>query len=434
MTSQSTIAARVARAPNPWYFLGISCAREARVTVLQYRTDSDEDAPTSYRYDRGQLGPPRKTKEGYLILEGYAAKPGILEYRTPNGIRRELVLPDELARPSSMDSLKHKPATFKHPKPADRPVGPHNVKRLGVGDVPKVWVDEHGFLQVKVIVRDAEAIQAIESLKSVELSPGYIVMVEMTSGEHDEFGPYDAIQRGRLYDHLAIVDRARGGSEVRLRVDSDDNQVDSPPDGAPALEEPKMNPTLLAVAMLLSVRVDAADTDETLGPKVTAAAQDIKDKAERVDAAEVEVTSATERADAADAAKTKAEADLATEQEAHRADSMDLPALQDWHAKRSVLEARAKVAKVEKVDEMDNEALTKAVVVAVVTDAKTDAEPAYYSAAFDMLPEIKVDGAGSWSGLRKERRKDSDDKPAKPIQTSTAKTWNKSFEANRPTK
>jgi hypothetical protein len=42
----------------------------------------------------------------------------------------------------------------------------------------------------------------------------------MTAGTHAVYGAYDGIQVEREYNHLAIVDAARGGHEVRLRADA----------------------------------------------------------------------------------------------------------------------------------------------------------------------------------------------------------------------
>src|SRR5690606_36395618 len=52
------------------------------------------------------------------------------------------------------------------------------------------------------------------------LSPGYTCRIDETPGTHPIFGPYDAIQRDRVYNHVAHTDSPRGGPTVRLRVDS----------------------------------------------------------------------------------------------------------------------------------------------------------------------------------------------------------------------
>lgn len=182
---------------------------------------------SQWRYDRGDLLPPVETEEGYLLLEGFPVKPGILTYRKSDGSTvRELVLPEELYKADSLISMGRKPVTLEHPEVGE--VTPDNVGTLAVGDVDgEVEVASNGFVRVKMAVRRADAIGAIRGGK-VQLSPGYTVDVDPTPGVHEVYGPYDAIQRNRRYNHVAIVGNARGGPSVRLRFDSEDAEMIEP--------------------------------------------------------------------------------------------------------------------------------------------------------------------------------------------------------------
>jgi hypothetical protein len=181
---------------------------------VTYRADSA--AAWEQRYDRGELLPAQDGPAGTLLVEGFAAREGVLTYRDANGgLRRELVPAETLA--ASAGGLARAPVTLEHPS---EDVSPDNVGQLGVGDTDgEVSVEKGGFVRVRLAVRRRDAVDAIRRGKQ-ELSPGYRVRVEMTAGTHPVYGAYDGIQVEREYNHLAIVDAARGGHEVRLRADA----------------------------------------------------------------------------------------------------------------------------------------------------------------------------------------------------------------------
>jgi hypothetical protein len=172
-----------------------------------------------YRIDNGlSLRPSHQTPEGYRYCEGFAAKAGVLVYRRADGsVVRELVDEETLSDPESQASLALKPVTLHHP---EQDVGPENIGELGVGLVgPQVITMAGGYVKVVLTVTRADALEAIEK-GITELSPGYYCEVIPTPGVHPKHGAYDAIQRGRRYNHLAIVDKARGGPDIHLRADS----------------------------------------------------------------------------------------------------------------------------------------------------------------------------------------------------------------------
>lgn len=135
---------------------------------------------TVQRYDRGELKSAVRTDEGYVLAEGFAARPGVLEYQQADGsIRRELVPEEELHRAESLETLARKPVTLEHPK-ADSGeqvfVAPENVQAFGVGDVSEEVevVRLGGFVKIRMAVRRADAIEAID--RGIrELSAGYTV-------------------------------------------------------------------------------------------------------------------------------------------------------------------------------------------------------------------------------------------------------------------
>ena len=182
------------------------------------RADRGETITVERRCDRGDLAPLRRTDEGYLIVEGYVAKPGILVYIDPDGRKvRELVTAENLHKADSLETLKRKPVTLQHPR---KDVDPRTVKQFRVGSLGEaITVSDDGRIKVSFTVERSDAIAAVED-GTHELSPGYRVDVLVMPGVHETFGAYDAIQLSRRYNHVAIVDRARGGPSIKLRADS----------------------------------------------------------------------------------------------------------------------------------------------------------------------------------------------------------------------
>jgi len=175
-----------------------------------------------FRFDRGELRPAKRTDEGYLVLDGYIARPGIYVYQNQDGSkRRELVPEDTLSSRSSLDTLRLKPITNNHPDPHAYPdmVTRENVQDLAVGSTGEVVeVSDDGRPRFTMTIQHQDAIDDVEAGKR-ELSPGYRCDIRWESGEHPIFGKYDAIQVNRVYNHLALVDQGRGGASAHLRMD-----------------------------------------------------------------------------------------------------------------------------------------------------------------------------------------------------------------------
>lgn len=180
---------------------------------------------TVIRYDRGTLRRPSTTSQGFLRADGIFGRPGIYEYRNDDGtIRRELRLPEEIRDPESLASFADAPVTIGHPP--DGEVTAENVRRHEVGAVTGPARPDGEDVAGSVVIKDAAAIKLVKGGKQ-ELSPGYKIKLDETPGTHPKYGRYDAIQRDIRVNHLAIVDRARGGSAVRLRMDAAEIRADS---------------------------------------------------------------------------------------------------------------------------------------------------------------------------------------------------------------
>lgn len=178
---------------------------------------------TVYRLDRATLRRPERTPQGFLRVDGYVGRVGIYEYRNDDGsIRRELRPAEEVFAPRALESLDSAPVTLGHPAEL---VTATNVRSHEVGTVSGSGRKDGEHVAATIVVKDARAIREVEAGKQ-ELSPGYAIELDETPGTDARYayagnphGRYDAVQRNIIVNHLALVDRARGGSTVRLRMD-----------------------------------------------------------------------------------------------------------------------------------------------------------------------------------------------------------------------
>lgn len=166
------------------------------------------------------------TPEGFLKVSGRAAKTGIQEYyahelglndRPHDAVVRVMRFADDVFKQAALDSYIGCDVTIEHPETF---VSSETFKNSSVGLVTKA-VRDGDFVKVDMIVKDQSAIDAIHSGK-VELSAGYSCHYEAAP----QSASHDFIQRDIKVNHLAITDKARGGSQVRLN-DSDMLTVDT---------------------------------------------------------------------------------------------------------------------------------------------------------------------------------------------------------------
>jgi len=179
----------------------------------------------SNRFDNVQLvlgKNVQETAQGFLKVPAYTARTGIQRYRMDDGrVVKEYRPESEVFSKTSMDSLATAAVTNGHPKEM---VSPDNAKELMVG-FPQGGVSKKAdgfekFLATELIITHRSAIDAIKAGKA-QLSNGYHVDLDFQEGEYQN-EKYDAIQKNIINNHIAIVWRARGGENVRLRLDSND--------------------------------------------------------------------------------------------------------------------------------------------------------------------------------------------------------------------
>lgn len=165
-----------------------------------------------WRIDYWDVTGIQETSEGFWKITGTAAKVGPLPYMDQDG-NEHVEYADAAVLKNYARGLVGKPVTDGHPP--EGKVTPGNFKHLVVGTVLEAWFDsETEELKVVLMVNDADA-QASIGRGRVQLSPGYFA----TLGEAPEGVDATYLQVTRDYNHLALVDEARGGDSVRLHLD-----------------------------------------------------------------------------------------------------------------------------------------------------------------------------------------------------------------------
>lgn len=160
----------------------------------------------------------RKTADGYLVADAAVARTGIQQY-----LGSELGRPDmsvvRVYRPSesvfakdAMKSYAFRPMTNDHPTD---PVNSENWKDVAIGQTGGDVMRDGDYVRVPLVLMDQSAINDFESGKA-ELSMGYSAEIVFDAGVTDSGEEYDAIQTNLKMNHLALVNRARGGEKLRI--------------------------------------------------------------------------------------------------------------------------------------------------------------------------------------------------------------------------
>lgn len=173
---------------------------------------------------------------GFLSLMANLTRTGVFTYmeKTPDGtvrVIRQLRHPEEVFAEETLKTLMGLPTTNLHPSEL---VSTENAKELVVGmtsDTPKkisLDGDPEDYIQQQVTFYDKQAIRQIRDGERTELSLGYMCELEDSPGTWNG-AEYDFIQRNISYNHLSLVDRARGGAQCKVLMDGLDSIEGSPP-------------------------------------------------------------------------------------------------------------------------------------------------------------------------------------------------------------
>ena len=160
----------------------------------------------------------RKSSEGYLAARPRVARTGLQTYSGKEVGKPELAKVvvyrphDEVMAEESMRTFIHRPVTDNHPAEL---VTAQNWKDHAVGTVGHGIVRDGEFVRADMVIYDAATIAAVEGGKA-ELSVGYTADLDFTAGKTEDGLSFDAIQKNIRVNHVAVVNAARGGKQLRI--------------------------------------------------------------------------------------------------------------------------------------------------------------------------------------------------------------------------
>jgi hypothetical protein len=338
-------------------------SRLSLINLQEAKQDSADSWKGIQRYDRGELGKPEYLDNGYVRVDGFIGRSGMLAYTTDTGKPWiEYRPPDEAFKADSLESFALVPLTNTHPR--EGLLTSENTREYQVGTVGHPRQDGEK-VRAQMLVTDAGAVKDMKRGR-VELSMGYTCDVDNTPGEVNG-QRYDAVQRNVRGNHVALVDMGRAGSEVRARMDGS-GMVQSFSDQE--------------ITLATKIKLDGVEYD------ISENGYQAVTKTFKAQLAEVEKAKA--RADGAEGQVKKLQAELKIAPEKIRAE-VEARAATEADARR-ILGAEVKFDG--KTDiEVKRAAAEKSRGVSL--DGRADA---YVEAAFDQAIE-QLDGAGDTAGV-----------------------------------
>ncbi|TAV98494.1 DUF2213 domain-containing protein [Rhizobium ruizarguesonis] len=161
----------------------------------------------------------RRTADGYGVVSAKVARGGNVQLYLGSEVGMNDKATVRVYRPESevfkkdaIASYAGVPVTINHPKNG---VSADTWKDLAVGEVGDDVLRDGEFVRVPMMLRDAKAIKAVEDGKR-ELSMGYSAEITFADGVTPAGETFDAIMSDFKMNHVAIVDQARGGAELRI--------------------------------------------------------------------------------------------------------------------------------------------------------------------------------------------------------------------------
>jgi hypothetical protein len=160
------------------------------------------------------------TDEGYLIVPAYIARSGMYQYkagevgftdRDPEEIVNIYRPPEEVFNDESMQSFACKPVTNNHPREL---VTIDNIKKYSVGMAGMNVEKDEDKLKTVLTITDKCTIKQIEDGKC-EISNGYTADIDIEEGYADAV-KYDGVQRKIKGNHIAVVEKGRAGSAIKI--------------------------------------------------------------------------------------------------------------------------------------------------------------------------------------------------------------------------
>ena len=148
---------------------------------------------SALRFDFAPITGTEVSDEGYLKVWCRAARTGTQIYRRADGTQvREFRPEEEVSDPECLGSFGMKPATFGHPPVL---LDSANTKQYQIGYSGSQVRYSDGFVEVALVITDAEAIKKIQRKDATEVSAGYRVEFDPTPGVTPDGESYEGVQR-----------------------------------------------------------------------------------------------------------------------------------------------------------------------------------------------------------------------------------------------
>lgn len=209
--------------------------------------------------DTVSVGKVRRTGDGYLVADAKVARTGIQTYLGSELGKPEMPVvrvyrpEEEVFAQDAMHSYAYRPMTLEHPS---KMVDADSWRAVAVGQTGGEVVRDGEFVRVPLVLMDGAAVKAWESGKR-ELSMGYTAEIMFRDGVTPDGQPYDAVQTQLRMNHLALVDRARGGNE--LRIGDGRNPVHKDRADNPSPKEKPMSDTKTRTILVDGLSVETTD-------------------------------------------------------------------------------------------------------------------------------------------------------------------------------
>lgn len=161
------------------------------------------------------------TDEGFLRVPGKVARTGIQQYLAcelgldgdPNRIINVYRPEEEVFNADSLASFDGVDITLQHP---DTLVDSNNYSRVSKGVVRGSGTrTDDNFVQCNLLIKAKDTVDAVLN-GTCELSAGYTATYDDTPGTAPDGTPYQFKQTNIRINHVAVVDRARAGSNARI--------------------------------------------------------------------------------------------------------------------------------------------------------------------------------------------------------------------------
>ena len=237
----------------------------------------------------------RITNDGYLVAEASVARTGIQLYSAgelgmdgdPNKVIRVYRPPEEVFAADAMASYAHRPVTNDHPTEM---IDASNWAQYAKGQTGDEVIRDGEYVRVPLLLMDADAIADFNRGKK-ELSMGYTMDLDIRDGKTPDGDKYDAMQTNLRMNHLALVSRARGGSELRLgdRIKEDSNMSDGTKLTTITVDGLSVETTDAGAQAISKLNKDLADAHTAAQELTTAHTKALADKDKELAAKDAEI-------------------------------------------------------------------------------------------------------------------------------------------------